>query len=201
MPQDSDNSAPSPAPLARFSERYGLAGEKVAADSGELDILEEVVPRPLLEFWRLQGFGRYADGLIWTHNPASFQDVLTEWTNLPEREAVLIARFSFGDFCFWAEGRAYFADVHLGKATELARDIEFLFDYVLCRDQFLQDVLRLRLHQDCTTRLGRLRAEECFAFVPARALGGPCTPETVQRVALREHLALLAQLAGPIRIR
>ena len=36
--------------------------------------------------------------------------------------------------------------------------------------------------------------DECYGFFPALPLGGPGTADTLQRVKLREHLALLAQL-------
>ncbi|GAB1545475.1 hypothetical protein NUACC21_81510 [Scytonema sp. NUACC21] len=58
--------------------------------------------------------------------------------------------------------------------------------------------LRSELHFQSVTRLGQLSPDECFAFVPAIALGGSETIETVQRVPIQEHLALLAQLVEPI---
>ena len=44
-------------------------------------------------------------------------------------------------------------------------------------------------------KLGRLKHDEMYGFVPALALGGPATLEHLQKVKAVEHLVVLAQLA------
>ena len=183
-----------------FFRCYGSPSSHSPAISDEIVRCQDVLPQQLLNFWQQQGFGNYADGLLWTHPPSIFNVLIEEWTGLSPNQAGLIFRSSFGDFCVWNKDRAYLLDIHVGRVDELTRDIEFLFNYILCREQFLRDVLQLELHSQSVDRLGQLNPDECFAFVPARALGGSGTIETVQRVSIQEHLALLAQLVGPVTV-
>lgn len=44
-------------------------------------------------------------------------------------------------------------------------------------------------------KLGRLKHDEMYGFVPALALGGPATLDHLQKVKAVEHLVLLAQLS------
>lgn len=160
--------------------------------------LPQGFPQPMLDLWSRAGFGCYSDGLIWTQPPSDLAAVIEEWTNLPPTKAALIARFSFGDFAFWAGGRIFFLNVHRGRLEELPSDVEFLFEELLADDEFLENFLRLKLHRQCSGELGLLTAEECFGFVPALALGGTESVGSVAKVRLREHLAILAQVNGPV---
>lgn len=184
-----------------FIECYGSPNNQVLPKDGELARKENILPRSLIDFWQEYGFGSYADGLIWTHPPSIFDDLIEEWTGLLPNESSLIFRTSFGDFCFWMQSRAYLLDVHAGSVDELTGDINLLFDYVLCREQFLRDVLRSSQHSQSVGYLGKLMSDECFTFIPALALGGSETTDHVQKVKLRENLALLSQISGPILMR
>jgi hypothetical protein len=183
-----------------FMQRFGAPAFHKPADVEKLEARRGALPAELVRFWLTIGFGSYANGLFWTHPAALFDDIIEEWTGLSSNQVSLVFRSSFGDLCFWRKDRVYFLDVQLGRVTELARNIGFVFDYVLCREQFLRDVLRSDVHAQSVSRLGPIEPDECYCYVPVRALGGPGTPETVQRAKLREHLALLAQVAGPVTV-
>lgn len=187
------------APLAAFVSRFGSAAASTAPVGVRLDALPPDFPRPVLELWRLHGFGTYDNGLIWTHPPPDFDGVIEEWTGLGSKESALIARFSFGDFAMWARGRVFFVSVHTGHVQEVP-GIDFLFDEMFCDDEFLDNFAGRPLHKQCTRSLGAILADECFAFVPALALGGNKSADTVRKALLLEHLALLAQINGPVNL-
>lgn len=64
----------------------------------------------------------------------------------------------------------------------------------LCDKEIAEKILRVSLYQEAVARLGPPARDECYAFEPALALGGPGTADTLRRVAVREHLGILAQL-------
>lgn len=185
-------------PFETFASRFGRAANSFAWSGGEDIHVPAGVSEPLRRLWALHGFGSYGDGLIWTPRPSTFADLLPEWTGLSSDRAVVIARFSFGDFAFWFDHRLFFVNVHRGHLEELPGDPEFLFDEMLCDDVFLDDFLRRQLHEVCTDRLGQVAQDECFGFVPALALGGTEHLDKVRKVKLREHLAMLARINGPL---
>ncbi|BAB52836.1 T6SS immunity protein Tdi1 domain-containing protein [Mesorhizobium japonicum] len=187
-------------PLEAFNARFGSPAPVGLASSEILEPLPPGFPDALGEYWGQRGFGAYGDQLIWTQPPGSFDDVIEEWIGTGAKDSVLLVRFSFGDFVVWARGRTFFVNVHRGYAEELPADVGFLFDEMLCDDAFLDNFVRRPLHAECRRRLGGLSAGDCFAFVPALALGGTESPESVQKVRMREHLAFLAQVNGPVNI-
>jgi hypothetical protein len=184
-----------------FIEKYGLPCDHIPVTDNELVNYQNLLPESLLDFWQRFGFGSYADGLLWIHSPNTFEDVIEEWTGLPPDQTALIFRSSFGNFCIWKKNRAYLIDVHFGRISQISQSIEFLFNYLLCREQFLKDVLISGLHQQSVAKLGALSVDECFTFVPAKALGGSGKLDDVQRVSMQEQLLLLSKIVGPLVIR
>jgi hypothetical protein len=51
------------------------------------------------------------------------------------------------------------------------------------------------LFEEALKKLGPLKPDEMYGFVPAIALGGPGTLNTLQKVKTIEHLTFLSQLS------
>ena len=181
-------------PFPAFVERFGSPIKESPLTIDIQASLPSNFPVPLIEHWRIYGFGSYADGLIWTHPPSQFEAVIEDWTGISRNDAILITRHSFGDFTMWARGHLYFVNVQLGEINKLPEEVDFIFDVMLCDYEFLGKFLRKSLHQECTLKLGKCSAMECFGFVPALALGGTETVESVQKVRMSEYLAILSQI-------
>lgn len=88
----------------------------------------------------------------------------------------------------------YYLDVLYGRITERTKNVEVLFEYTLSKDSYLDDVVGRKLFNEVLPKLGSLKSDECYAFVPALALGGSYDVKSLQKVKLREHLAMLRQL-------
>ncbi len=183
-----------------FVDCYGQPANQSRSNIDELMISDRSLPHSIIDFWACYGFGSYADGLIWTHPPVIFDDVIEEWTGLQSHEASFIFRTSLGDFCFWSKNAVYLLDTQYGRVDHIAESIKFLFNYILCRERFLSDVLNSDMHHQCVQRLGHLTQHECYGFVPVKALGGSGEAETAQKVAMREYLVLLSQLGGAVSV-
>jgi hypothetical protein len=177
----------------KFKKKHGPPSqcEKVSASS--LKAYAGKLPGELLEEWKQTGWCAYGDGLLWTVNPEDFADILPDWIENAEG-AYAFLRTGFGGIYYWNGSEANYVDVLFGGVWSLFDTMELNFNEMLCDDTYLDDVIRRQEFKEALPRLGAPARDECYAFVPAIALGGAVESENLERAKLREHLAILAQL-------
>lgn len=156
---------------------------------------EKLLPVELLDHWRDVGWCSYGQGLLWLVNPQEFDGVVEEWVDFESGPPLVFLRTAFAHLYYWHDGYVFSLDVQYGSLSQVTQDVKLMFT-LLCDPELQERILRRGLYQEAKQRLGPPNRDECFAFVPALALGGPGTAETVQRVKIREHLSFLAQVAG-----
>jgi hypothetical protein len=110
--------------------------------------------------------------------------------------AYAFMRSAFGHVIYWDGENSQLLDVLDGVVAELAFSMNLTFNGVLCENSYLEAVLKQDLFEEALPKLGAPQRDECYGFHPAIALGGSGTADTLKKVKLREHLSLLAQLAG-----
>lgn len=176
-----------------FIRTHGPALDPIPVPDEALKAYRESLPSPLLSFWKEKGWCGFAEGLLWTVNPEQIVDVLEVWVGSHLPEAVPFVRTAFGDILFWHGGRVHYLDVLYGRVTEHADDMELLFDNTLCKERYLDGVMDRRTFRKALRRLGTPKHDECYAFVPPLAQGGPGTAETLRKAKLRDYLRQLAQ--------
>jgi hypothetical protein len=162
------------------------------------------LPNQLLEYWAEHGWCGYGEGIFWIVNPQEYEGVVASWiggTKFEERDAYhLIARSAFGDLYLWGEKTG----ASLKITSVLSRcdvdDFEITSDEL---DRELQNFLLSTeveyndfgdLFQPAKKKLGTLRHDEMYGFVPALMLGGPDTLDHLEKVKAVEHLILLSQI-------
>jgi hypothetical protein len=184
--------------MARFSEfqeKHG-PGIKCRQVSDEIiNMYKDSLPSILIEDWREQGWCSYAEGLIWTVNPTEFQSILSDWLE-PSESPIVFARTAFGDMIVWNGQTVNFVSVLYNQISELTEDVEVLFEYILCDEDYLKDALDIKLYRKALRKLGQLESDECYAFEPALVLGGSGALDTLRKAKLREYLGILAQFAS-----
>lgn len=186
-----------------FLEKMGPAFDKQHVPPSSIDRFRGKLPDQLLEYWQEHGWCGYADGLFWTVNPQEYEPVLEAWigdTPFMEQDAYhIIARSAFGALYFWGERTGYalklsaigsYVMPHSPPITSLEKEIQMFFGG---RDRKGNDFDNL--FAPALKKLGRLKHDEMYGFVPALALGGPATLDHLQKVKAVEHLVLLAQLS------
>lgn len=186
-----------------FLEKMGPAFDKQHVPPSSIDRFRGKLPDQLLEYWQEHGWCGYADGLFWTVNPQEYEPVLEAWigdTPFMEQDAYhIIARSAFGALYFWGERTGYalklsaigsYVVPHSPPITSLEKEIQMFFGG---RDRKGNDFDNL--FAPALKKLGRLKHDEMYGFVPALALGGPATLDHLQKVKAVEHLVLLAQLS------
>lgn len=191
--------------FAGFLQDFGPAIDKRHVPPSSIDRYRGKLPDQLLKYWEDQGWCGYADGLFWTVNPQEYEAVLEAWigdTPFIEKDVYhIIARGAFGKLYLWGERTGYSLKIFApgsycvpSIAPSPIDDMDFeiqLFFGGLSPDG--SDFVNM--FAPALKRLGRLKHDEIYGFVPALGLGGTSEPEYLQKVKAVEHLVLLAQLA------
>ena len=203
--------------FAWFMKKFGPAIDKRYVPPSSVERFRGKLPSQLLEYWEEHGWCGYADGLLWTVDPQEYEPVLEAWigeTQFMEQDAYhIIARSAFGDLFFWGEKTG--SSLNLASCYSLAFSSKGDEEYIAKGDadfamkcffsgmsrEYLdfEDDQEARLFAPALQKLGPLKQDEMYGFVPARALGGPSTLAHLQKVKVVEHLVFLAQLS-PLRV-
>jgi hypothetical protein len=177
----------------KFHKKHGPSFDCQGVPQEAFDRYADKLPADLFEEWRQRGWCGHGDGFFWTADPAELDDLLSGWfTDSIQRYAFV--RTAFGGLFYWDGTDAQYLDVLLGDTSTVFGRMDMLFDGLFCDVGYLNDVLRHDVFLEALPRLGRLKKDECYAYTPPLAMGGPGTVDTLRRVKLREHLAILAQL-------
>ena len=177
-----------------FDRKYGPAEHAVVPDAAAIERYRGQLPDALLAEWRDVGWCSYGNGLLWLTDPAQLSDIVEDFGELEGAGKPLVfLRTAFAHLYFWHNGAVFSLEVHRGSLSQVTPRIERMFT-LLCDKEIAEKILRVSLYQEAVARLGPPARDECYAFEPALALGGPGTADTIRRVAVREHLGILAQL-------
>jgi hypothetical protein len=177
-----------------FIKKHGVGVPYATVPHDVLQSYQGKLPEPLLEEWAAVGWCSYGNGFLWLVNPAEYTEILKDWLE-PSDQALVFARTAFGGLFMWRNNEIQYLYIQYARTQSLSDDIEIFFDYSLCSQDFLDGVLEQKLFLEALKKLGELEPNECYGFEPVLALGGSGTLETTTKVALREYLSFLSQVA------
>lgn len=183
----------------KFFEKYPGYTIIQKAEENVVNHFKAKLPAQLIDFWKAYGFGVFMNGYLKIVNPSAFQTDLDDAYNNADGE-IVIAITAFGDFLTWtgdAVRAIYFKNGH-ESIIESGDDMEWFFDMDLADEGFLKDNLNDGHFSSAKERLGELEFDECYGYVPLLAMGGREKAENLQRVKLKEHIALIKQAVGKI---
>lgn len=192
---------------------FGPQIDSVPVPQSVVDSYRGKLPDALLAYWRELGWGGYGNGLVWLVDPRDYGDVLNAWihgTDLYSRDRYhVFARSAFGDLYAWGErsgpsvtiNSAYSMIFPSDSSEKVAqgknRADSLMRNWFSSREKEsldLTDDKEQPLFERAVKLLGRPGPDEMYAFVPARALGGPSRLDHLQKVKAVEHLMFLAGL-------
>lgn len=161
----------------------------------------DVVPPELIEVWEQYGFGTFCDGYLKIVNPTDYTDLLvdtyarTSSPNPTQIPPLVLFATSMGDLLVWERGYLVLVDFRHSNTNVAGKNFKVLFRN-LADEGYLKHTLQWEPYPDARARLGEPAFDECFGYVPLLALGGPELVENLEKVKLREHIALISQFAG-----
>jgi len=188
-----------------FIDKMGSPTEYTPVPSAIIEHYKKILPERLLNYWQDHGWSAHAEGIFWMVNPAEYDGVVRSWLGDTEFEKKdnyhVIARTAFGGLYLWGEktGHALKIESLLSRycaqdlgTTEVNLDREsqifFLAPSVEGSDFF-------SLFRRARRKLGLLKSDEMYGFVPALMLGGSEELENLEKVKIIEHLIFLSQLS------
>ncbi|MCK8664550.1 DUF1851 domain-containing protein [Pseudomonas azerbaijanoccidens] len=191
--------------FSRFLEKFGSPMARQEVPVSSIERYRGKVPNLLLKYWAEHGWCGYGDGIFWIVNPQEYEGVVASWiegTKLQERDTYhLIARSAFGDLYLFGEKTGFSLKISSVLSRYVINNLDFRTEEM---DRHLQGFLLTRevdannygdLFKPAKKKLGTLRHNEMYGFVPALMLGGPDTLDHLEKVKAVEHLTLLSQIA------
>ncbi|MCK1790081.1 GAD-like domain-containing protein [Pseudomonas violetae] len=191
--------------FAEFSKTFGAPIDRREVPLSSIERYKGKVPNLLLQYWAEHGWCGYGEGIFWIVNPQEYEGVVASWlegTEFEERDTYhLIARSAFGDLYLWGEKTGFSLKID----TCIARCV--VEDYAITADDMDQELKNFLLSaeieyndfddlfQPAKKKLGVLRHDEMYGFVPALMLGGPETLDHLEKLDAVVHLTILSQIA------
>lgn len=189
--------------FARFIEKFSGPIDRQEVPISSIDRYQGKLPNLLLEYRAEHGWCGYGDGIFWLVNPQEYEGVVASWIEGTKFEKLdnyhIIARSAFGDLYCWGEKTG----AYLNITSILSRYIVFNSTLGLEHmDKQLQNFFLTRnldnddyggLFKPAKKKIGVLRHDEMYGFVPALTIGGPDTLEHLEKVKALEHLILLSR--------
>jgi hypothetical protein len=188
-----------------FLDTFGGPVDRREVPTSSIERYKGKLPNQLLEYWDEHGWCGYGDGIFWIVNPQEYEGALASWiegTTLEQRDTYhVIARSAFGDLYLWGEktgsslriisvlSRCVIDNFEIAS-EEMDRELQ---NFLLSTEVEYNDFDDL--FQPAKKKLGTLRHDEMYGFVPALMLGGPDTLDHLEKVKAVEHLTLLSQIA------
>ena len=191
--------------FARFIEKIGGPVDRQDVPASSIERYRGKLPNLLLEYWAEHGWCGYGEGIFWIVNPQEYEGVVSSWiegTKLEQHDTYhLIARSAFGDLYLWGEKTGFSLKITSFISEYFVHDFEITSGEM---DRELQDFLLSTeveyndfddLFKPAQKKLGTLRHDEMYGFVPALMFGGPDTLDHLEKVKAVEHLTFLSQIA------
>ncbi|CAM4086369.1 GAD-like domain-containing protein [Roseateles saccharophilus] len=192
-------------------KQFGPASARRDVSSEKIEQFRGQLPDKLLEYWQEHGWCAYAQGLLWTVDPAEWEDALDSWigeTKFMELDSFhVIARTAFGELILWGKNTgqslkivpaygwafpAFDAETFARRGAD--KELQLFFSSSSREAYDMKDVDDQPLFERALAKLGPLDHDTMYGFVPALALGGEASLDRLQKLKAQVHLDILAQM-------
>lgn len=158
-------------------------------DQDEDDIITQIL--------REYGYCLYKGGLFSFVNPKEYNDLAKKFPEV-SGESIVFARTAMG--CLFlrdtieTSNYIYHLNIHTGKYTVVSASFEVFIEWNLTATTFWERECYGETEFKVLEKYGALSSDECYAYTPALALGGDEDIKNIEKVKIKTHLELLAQL-------
>ena len=185
--------------ITNFVKAYTPGKELTKPDETLLEFAKQMLPPEIVYLWNEYGFGDYGDGLIKVVDPRDYMDSLYSWLGNQDFHKIPIMVSAFGDIFYYrnlenGENDVSLLDIHYRRIDVCTYSYEEFFENYISYPEIKEKVLRKSLFNQATGKLGSLKHNEIFFFVPALVLGGGEDIKHVSKGDAYTHQHLLLEL-------
>lgn len=185
--------------IDNFVKEYTPGKDLKKPDDKLLEFANQMLPEEIVYLWEEYGFGDYGDGLIKVVDPRDYMHSLYSWLGGQDFNKIPIMVSAFGDIFYYrrleeGENDVSLLDIHYRKIDVCTYSYEEFFDDYILDPEIKEDILRKDLFDQATAKLGSLKHNEAFFFVPALVLGGGEDIKYVNKGDASTHQQLLLEL-------
>ncbi|WP_019011424.1 GAD-like domain-containing protein [Deinococcus aquatilis] len=178
-----------------LEERFG--SEKYADVTLEtLEKYQGKVPELLLAIWERYGLTSHGQGELWFTNPDDFTDIVQAFFG-DQHPFIVYARTSFGRLWAILDDRLY--TIHPQIACAIYGHKLEVFDTLMSSGLVSTSSDFHTEHLKALKKLGPLKADQMYGYVPVLALGGNGSLKETKIVQMREYLFMVADIATTAR--
>ncbi|MEP3050955.1 MAG: GAD-like domain-containing protein [Erythrobacter sp.] len=175
-------------------------------------------PETMREYWSRFGFSVFRDGWFQFVNPSDYAPALAAWLKDTELdggdEYMAVTRNAFGELNVWGAKTGYAftiavlmdgivlneendeEDIRKGNGNRRAESLMWSEKVRPLDKASARQPISVRMFLAAQKRLGPLRSNQMYGFVPALPMGGCMDADTLQIVDAPEHLTMLAGLSS-----
>jgi hypothetical protein len=153
----------------------------------------------VVQLWKRYGFSGYRNGLFWIVDPREYYSLTKLFDELND-EAIVFGRSATGNLFLWQwiktiqKPKIAHFNVHTRKLTYVSDNMRDFFHYHIISDKSWQENFSGGIEFSVIEKYELAGHDECYAFFPPLVLGGRENIAQMEKVKMKEHLAVLAQL-------
>jgi hypothetical protein len=149
------------------------------------------VPELLLAIWERHGLTSHGQGELWFTNPDDFTDIVQAFFG-DQYSFIVYARTSFGRLWAILDDRLYTIHPQIARAI-YGHKLE-VFDTLMSSGLVSTSSDFHTEHLKALKKLGPLKADQMYGYVPVLALGGNGSLKETKIVQMREYLFMVADI-------
>ena len=187
--------------ITNFVEVYTPGANLTKPDEELLEFANQMLPPEIVYLWQEYGFGNYGNGLIKVVDPRDYMHSLYSWLGGQDFHKIPVLVSAFGDIFYYRkldeeENDVSLLNIHYRKIEVCAYSYEEFFKSFITDPEVIENVLRKSLFAQAVAKLGTLKHDEAFFFVPALVLGGGEDIKYVSKGDAGTHQHLLLELGN-----
>lgn len=181
----------------KFIETYGNIKFNKDIPIEDLEKVKDNLPTELYSFL-LNGEGSYMNNFFWTVNPIEFASILQEIYEPVTSPSICFARDAFSGLYVWEDNTIVYINTRYTISKVIGRKLNILFNNIMTDWEYFSEQLSLTNYFPAKEKLGELKFDECYGYIPLLGLGGSEKVENLEKVKLKEHISIIAQALGKI---